>query len=139
MEIILNFLKINGAAIFSTIIKFISSLITAVTTKTVNAGTIIVRPFFFSRRRKAIIPPYVYSFVLFVALIASIVVMLILLWEDAWKGIKDSTVIFSSLSALIVTEMGSMAIIMSAYNKGKDDGSDFTEDKPVENKPNGVQ
>jgi hypothetical protein len=97
----------------------------------------VIRPFFFSRRRKSIIPPYVYSFILFVALVASITMMLILIWEDAWKGIKDSTVIFSSLSALIVTLTGCLAVIMSAYNKGKDDGSDFTEDKPTD-KPNGV-
>ena len=123
MEILINLIKQNGVKIFTAIIKGVGSF-----------GTIFVRPFFFSHKQKYIIAPYAYVFVLMILFFTSIGLFLFLCYEAAFKGIKDTATVLTALGGAIVTLMASTTLMQSAYNKGKDDGSNSDNDKP-----NGVQ
>ena len=140
--IIINFLRINGgkffkflttkgSSLFITIIKGISSFITTFITT-------FLKPFLFSRKRKNMIIPYFWATLGNIALFITIFMDIFLIFDYAYIGrkIPEPITTFATINALIVVLIAFNQSMIAIYNKGKDDGSDFTEDD--KNKPSGV-
>lgn len=121
MEIILNFLKQNRITVIQAIIKGFISI-----------WEIWIRPFFFSKNKKAVIVPYIYVFIGMGLFIASVILFIKLSWMAATVGIKDATIILPTISSVIGIMVAMMTFMVKVYNDGKtvDTEISVSEDKP---------
>ena len=138
--IVFNFIKMNGDKIFSKTVSGLGSVVTIIAKGLNSFIVVFLKPFLFSRKRKVMIVPYFWATIGNIALFSLIFIDIFIIIDYIFFGliIKDPITTFASIQTLIATLIVFNQSMIAIYNKGKDDGSDFTEDKPTEDKPTGV-